>query len=168
MCSLIPRWYSWNVFLLQATFKRSLCSSAQATGTVGRCALGRKQLWWRAFPFLPHWRTPQSGCISNTPVPLSTEKQREKTTTRKKKKDSFWFGVCLSGTWAFFMLAKKKICSQDQTGISVSVRFPCCPRQPNDDVLSTRGKTQGCNLASELEDITFPMCLTLTRKLYNL
>lgn len=100
--------------------------------------------------------------------PLAQKSRERKQQQEKKKKDSFWFGVCLSGTWAFFMLAKKKICSQDQTGISVSVRFPCCPRQPNDDVLSTRGKTQDCNLASELEDITFPMCLTLTRKLYNL
>lgn len=109
MCSLIPRWYSWNVFLLQATFKRSLCSSAQATGTVGRCALGRKQLWWRAFPFLPHWRTPQSGCISNTPVPLSTEKQREKTTTRKKKKKIlFGLGFVCLGLGLFSCWPRKK------------------------------------------------------------
>lgn len=92
----------------------------------------------------------------------------ERENNNKKKKDSFWFGVCLSDLGFFHVGQEENLQSGSDWHLLVSVRFPCCPGQPNNNVLSTRGKTQDCNLASELEDITFPMCLRLTRKLYNL
>lgn len=98
------------------------------------------------------------------------QKSRERKQQQEKKKKRFFlvWGLFVWDLGFFHVGQEKNLQSGSDWHLLVSVRFPCCPGQPNNNVLSTRGKTQDCNLASELEDITFPMCLRLTRKLYNL
>lgn len=147
MFSTIPRWYPVEGYpAVSYLYERPLlfcanhwCNRSPDAGK--KAVLGGE----RCLSYLAEGR----GRVDAFEIHLCPLAQRSRDKNQEQEKGGvfFWFGVCLCGTLAFFMLTNEKTCSRIKIPSLGFGMVPMLPLgQPNNARLSTWGKMQGCSL----------------------